>query len=74
MHDLIINTHRMAVRKDDEKMILLSFDLNENNEALSATEGILSKVNSELSCIIQDHFHINIADYGIEVFDDEDSF
>lgn len=74
MQDLIIMAYSMVIRKDDEKMILLSFDLDENNETLEQTEGILNKVNSELSNTIQEYFHINLIDYGVEVLDDETTF
>lgn len=67
---LIVKNYNLAVVKDDDNMLLLSYDLKDD-EIQQHTEGILKEVNQEIADLIQQRFDINLSDYGIKVVDSD---
>lgn len=70
---LIINKYNMAVKKDNDNMVLLSYDIN-NDEIQEHTEGILKKVNQDIADTIQQYFNIDLMSYGLITTEDESSY
>lgn len=65
---LKIKQYNMAIIKDEDNKILLSYNLKDN-EVQRHTEGILKEVNQEIADIIHNYFDINLDDYNIKVQD-----
>lgn len=68
---MIVKEFQMAVKLDEENMLLLVYDFNFDLMQINyKTEGILNRVNKELGLKIESCFKIQLADYGVEFYDE----
>lgn len=65
----IDSNYNIAVEIDSEESKLLMYDYRDN-EVDYSTEGILTKINSEIGKKIEEHFGIELYNFDVEVYDE----
>ena len=61
---------RLAVEIDEENEILLSYNIENGIVMETSSEGILKEITEEIGKEIEEHFNIDINQYGV-CFTDE---
>lgn len=67
---LMLNKYNCAVKKDDDNMLLLGYDI-ENDEYKDYTEGILREVCQDMADSIEETFSIKVKDYGVIIIEEK---
>ena len=65
----ILEKYNMAIVLDTSNEMLLDYS-HKNKEIDISSEGILKAVNAEISESIENHFKIELSDYGVEIYDE----
>ena len=60
----------MFIKVDEDNKILVVSDVINTEYIDTSSEGILKEVNSDIAHRIEEKLNINIADYGVEIFND----
>jgi len=66
---ILLEDFKTAIKVDEDEKIIFAYDI-ENDEPQWHTEGKLKESCQEMAKIIEEHYKIKVADYGVGIIEE----